>query len=347
MKIVVITNSENKDSKTESGHELIFHKIENATPSELRKSAKTAEKKGCELLALIPEDISLDVLEDILKELPDQDSPTALVTAFHKEDLEPGKEENKTILMLQLLTGEKICGFRNDLRIYPVKLLNNIPPELFDDLFFHVNILIKAAKAGYKIVSSESKADILVRLKKETPSLSYFIPELLKPLIPWPNKRLCPRNFKKEKAKEFFLHPMKFLKFLIMENATPGGLATAAATGMFLGTLPLLGIHTIAIIYVSIKLRLNKMLSVNISHLCMPPFVPFACIELGHYILHGKWLTIDKLNSIFLEASFSGFGGIILEWIVGSIILAPTNAILFATITYIISASIKARIKNT
>ncbi len=345
MKILVLTfSSIQSDSKIVSGHELVFHNID-CDPadlfSEIKKSAKFAEENKCELLAVLPKKISVDSLITMLQLLPDQNSPTALITAFNFSETKPSADENRVILMLQLLTGEKICGFRNDLRVYPVKLLNDIPEEVYGDQYFHEQILIRAAKAGYKIISAATETDISIH-EKAIPSLGYFIPELLKTLIPWPNKRLCPRNFKKEKAKEFFLHPMKFIKFLIKENATPGGLALAAATGMFLGTLPLLGIHTAAIIYVSIKLRLNKMLSVNISHLCMPPFVPFACIELGHYMLNGKWLATASMKTVFQEIDIR-----ILEWILGSLILAPANALLFATITYIISTAIKANLRKS
>ncbi len=348
MKILVLTfnaaqlsSGEKQLRDYQCDHEFLFHHLQ-CNPeeflSELKKSAKFAEENGCELLAAVPPGTVLDALEPLLSALPDSASPTALISGYNDSEAQMTQSENRAILMLQLLTGERVCGFRNDLKIYPVKLLNYVPEELYADPLFHVKILIRAAKAGYKIISTATKTDIPICLERRIPSWSLFIPALLKTLLPIPHKRLCLRNFQKEKAKAFFLHPLKFIKYLIKENATPGGLAMAAAAGMFLGTLPLLGIHTAAIIYVSVKLRLNKMLSVNISHLCMPPFVPFACIELGHYMLNGKWLSTASMQTVVKELDVRIF-----EWILGSLILAPVNALVFAAITYVIATILKKR----
>jgi len=43
------------------------------------------------------------------------------------------------------------------------------------------------------------------------------------------------------------------------------------------------------------------MLSVNMQHLCIPPFVPIACIEIGHYMLHGQWLKTASFKTLFEE----------------------------------------------
>ncbi|MCK5845116.1 MAG: DUF2062 domain-containing protein, partial [Victivallales bacterium] len=176
---------------------------------------------------------------------------------------------------------------------------------------------------------------------KEPSGLSFFAPKLLSMLSPLPRKRLCERNFQREAFREFLLHPLKFISFLLRENASPAGLAAAAAAGMFLGTLPLPGLHTAAIIYVSVKLRLNKVMSVNISHLCMPPFVPIACLELGHFALNGKWLVFGSMKTVVGELRLR-----LIEWLLGAAILAPINAAVFWCLTYVIARAIASRGKR-
>ena len=221
----------------------------------LQKAANFAATADCELLVDVQEEVQLDQITFLLNSLEDQDIPTEVLVA--ESDQTPKGNESRALLMLQLLTGENICGFRNKFRLYPTKLLTNVPIHFYDDELFYTRILIQGARSGYKIRNIKLN-DYSPKALLAVPGKRFFTWELLKALRPWPTKRLCERNFRKEKFKEFFFHPVKFLKFLVMENASPGGLAAAAATGMFLGTLPLLGFHTAAIIYVSIKLRLNK-----------------------------------------------------------------------------------------
>jgi uncharacterized protein (DUF2062 family) len=306
----------------------------------LQKAAKFAETENCELLIDAQDNVTPDQIECLLNSLSDDTTPTQILVADSNEELQPSPEEKRALLMLQLLSGEKICGFRKKFRLYPVKLLTNIPDHFYDNDLFYTRILIRGVRAGYKIKNVKI-ADFSSTSLLPLPRKSFFIAKLCKALLPWPVKRLCKRNFRKEKFHEFIFHPIKFMKFLLMENASPGGLAAAAATGMFLGTLPLLGFHTAAIIYVSIKLRLNKILSVNISHLCMPPFLPFACIEIGYYLRHGEWLSTASFQTIVEELPLR-----LLDWLLGALILAPANAILFAGITYIIAIILRAAVKK-
>jgi uncharacterized protein (DUF2062 family) len=343
LKILLLTFGDQKSINTlkSPDHTFIIKKAECEIHScfqELKKSAEFAENKGCELIAVIPPEISGEELILLLKSMPDQTIATSMVTSFSPNDTPGDAATNRSITMLQLLTGEKLCGFQNDFRIYPVKLLAYLPEKFFCSSTAYLQILINASRAGYKITAVEIQSENLSLYDKEPPPLTFFIAELLKTLLPFLQKRLSPRNFQKEKLKEFLMHPKIFIKYLLKENTTPGALAMAAATGIFIGTLPIFSFHTVTIIYISIKLRLNKMLSVNMQHLCIPPFVPIACIEIGHYMLHGQWLKTASFKTLFEEIDSR-----ILEWLLGSLILAPVNALVFAAITYIIASAVNSR----
>ncbi len=337
MRTLIITSNGAADPtafKSLPGH--VFASPQETPPFNLLKASGIAEANACELI------LDLDACQPC-KEISAiaasvavaSPSPLELTLIHGHQAFSPPKNARRTAFLLQILTGENICEFRSKIRIYPAKLLSNVDPSTFGNKDFRTEIIVLASRAGYKI-SCVAADSCDIPETASVPGFLFFMRHLIRCLLPWPNKRLCERNFRREKMMEFLMHPMKFIKFLLKENASPEGLALASAAGMFLGTLPLLGLHTAAIIYTSIKLRLNKILAVNISHLCMPPLVPIACIQIGYFIRHRQWLTTASFQTIVAEAHLRLY-----EWILGSLILAPINAAAFATITYIIAKTIQ------
>jgi len=75
------------------------------------------------------------------------------------------------------------------------------------------------------------------------------------------------------------------------------------------------------IVYVAARLHLNKVMAVSIQHLCMPPFIPMLCIELGYHMRYGRWLTDFSMEIIFGQLPERIF-----EWFLGSIVVAPLAA---------------------
>ena len=70
----------------------------------------------------------------------------------------------------------------------------------------------------------------------------------------------------------------------------------------------------------------------NIQHLFMPPVSPALCIEAGYFMMHGRFLTEFNLETLWkqLDQRF-------LEWLLGSLILAPVFAVVTAVIVYFIA----------
>jgi uncharacterized protein (DUF2062 family) len=292
------------------------------------------------MVAIVPAGVAADDLLRLLEALPDADRPTAIVIGERPPERRGTRANEKKTFISQLLTGEKISDFNSPLRLYPTRLLMAVPDKIRETPWFGLEILIFGSRSGYAIRQVEVGYAGDAAAAEEIPGTAYLISKLLALLSPVPRKRLCDRNFQREAFKEFLTHPLKFISFLLKENASPAGLAAAAATGMFFGTLPLPGLHTALIIYVSVKLRLNKVMSVNISHLCMPPFVPIACLELGHFALNGEWLVFDSMRSVLGELRLR-----LLEWLIGAAILAPLNALFFWCLTYAVAKTIASRLK--
>jgi uncharacterized protein (DUF2062 family) len=129
---------------------------------------------------------------------------------------------------------------------------------------------------------------------------------------------------------------------LLKESATPQGLALSAAVGMFIAVLPILFAHSLVILYFSVRFSLNKIVTLNVQHLAVPPFIPALCIEVGHYMRYGRWLTDLSFETVFQQFSARFF-----EWFLGSLIIAPLSALIVGTVVYVTAATInKVRFAN-
>ena len=228
------------------------------------------------------------------------------------------------------------CGFR----AYPVGLVSQLRlvGRRYD---FEVEVLVRALWAGLPVV--------------EVPVATYYAPPgervshfrkgldnlrlthahaklVLRRLVPWPMRRLLPKPAAHPWRQ--LLHPVVFLRKLLRENATPAGLGVSAGVGTFLAVLPIPGLHSLAILYVTARLNLNKIMALAIQNLFAPPFTPGLCMGVGHLVLHGEWLPRFPRNTADLFACFS-------EWAVGSLVVAPVFAVVFGLLVYRASAMLR------
>lgn len=243
---------------------------------------------------------------------------------------------------LKAETGRTIDDCQSGFRAYPVRYLNQLKfkGSRYD---FEAEVLAKAAWAGLEL----AMVPISVHYPKPEERVSSFKPVLDnlrlsrihsmlvgRRLLPWPHKRLVE---KKERIDlSLVRHPGKVLKMLLQENATPEGLAMSAAVGLFLAVLPLLFVHTLVILYVAVRLNLNKIVALNIQHLAMPPLVPALCIEVGYYMRNGRWLTDLSFATVFEQ-----FSARLFEWFLGSLLVAPLLAVLAGSVVYVAAVAIK------
>ena len=290
-----------------------------------------------------PQDIS-----KIVDKIEDQDDVIVIGSRDFSTENVPGKSKfgrNFSNFWFKVETGLSIDDCQSGYRAYPINyiLKLNLKGKRYD---FETEVITKAAWAGLRIET----VNVGVHYAKKEERISHFKGFLdnlrisimhaqlvLRRLAPIPHKKLIQRE---EDAiyKELFKHPVKVIKFLLHENATPVGLAASAAVGTFLAVLPLLSIHTLVIIYVATRLHLNKVMAVSIQNLCIPPFVPVACIELGYYMRYGRWLTDVSLNTVFGQ-----FAERIWEWLLGSLIVAPVLAVIVGVVVFFVSQALQIR----
>ncbi len=248
---------------------------------------------------------------------------------------------------LRVETGVQVDDCQSGFRAYPVKYLNslNFRGKNYD---FEAEVLAKFAWAGIHLRTF----DVEVKYPPQEERVSHFRPfmdnlrislvhSMLvgRRLLPIPHKRLIP----KEKFDlKLLLHPRKAIKILLKEHATPEGLATSAAIGIFFAVLPLLFIHTVVILYVATRLNLNKLVAINVQHICMPPFVPALCIEIGYFMRNGRWLTDISFATVFSE-----FSDRLIEWFLGSVVVAPIGAVIAWVVFFFFANALnRAKEKN-
>lgn len=237
---------------------------------------------------------------------------------------------------VRLETGSLLPDTQSGLRMYPVRelLQLKIRCRRYD---FEIESLVKMCWAGVPVrsvpvpvyyPSPGERISHFDQLKDNT-RLSLLHTKLVtRALIPWPHKKLVKKKALNEQP-NLLLHPVKLFNKLLREHATPGQIATAAWMGVFLGALPLIGIHTVVIIYICHMLHLNKMAAVASSQLCMPPVVPIVCIQVGYYLRHGEFLLDFNRETLLIQ-----IGERLWEYLIGSLIVGPLLGFVVAAITY-------------
>ncbi len=240
-----------------------------------------------------------------------------------------------------LVVGDCQSGFR----AYPVRYLNQLEFKgaHYD---FEAEVLARAAWAGLELVCVDIDV-IYPRPEERVSSFRPFLDNLRltgihsllvgRRMLPLPHRRLVPKR--PSSLPSLWRHPARVLGMLLKESATPQGLALSAAVGMFIAVLPILFMHSIVIFYVSLRLNLNKIVTLNVQHLAMPPLMPAICIEIGYYLRHGRWLTDLSFATVFRQ-----FSSRLLEWFIGSLVVAPLAALLCGGFMYLVAATVlKAR----
>ena len=248
---------------------------------------------------------------------------------------------------LRVQTGRKLLDTQSGFRAYPVALFDHL--KLTENHYsFEVEVLVRSAWAGLDLLDvpvrvhyppAEQRVSHF-RAFMDNVRISWLNTRLtLRSMLPWPHRRIIERP--QGSAAISILRPIQSLKILLREAITPGGLAKAAFLGVFLGTLPLVGIHTMAILFTAGYLGQNRVMAVAASQLCMPPLVPALCIEVGHYLRHGSWLTEFTIQTLGHQAPAR-----LWEWILGSLVLAPVLAFLVAGATFTTAHLVRLSIRR-
>jgi uncharacterized protein (DUF2062 family) len=249
---------------------------------------------------------------------------------------------------LRTETGVSIEDCQSGFRAYPVKYVSQL--KLAGSHFdFEAEVLARAVWAGLKLKSLAVGVwypEPRLRVSSFRPFVDNFRISCMharlvgRRLLPFPHRKLLP-VVEERLDPRVLLHPIRTVRTLIEENATPGLLGVSAAVGTFLATLPLISLHTVVIVYFATRLRLNRVMAVAVQNLCMPPFVPIVCIELGYRMRYGQWLTEFSKRTVLSELHQRLF-----EWLVGSLVVAPIAAVVVGGAVFLVAGAIQGRLRR-
>lgn len=120
-------------------------------------------------------------------------------------------------------------------------------------------------------------------------------------------------------------------------RGTPGSpwrAALAVALGLFIGCQPLYGLHLVLVLAVCVPLRLDAVLSylaANISNPLVAPFLIFAEVEAGSFLLTGRFAAFD-----IAQARATGAVGFAQQLFVGSLLVGGLLAVLGFAIAWLV-----------
>lgn len=246
---------------------------------------------------------------------------------------------------VRLETGVDLGDTQSGFRLYPVQeLLNlNFSKSRYD---YEIEVLVKSLWAGLQV----AEVEISVHYPPADERISHFdkfrdnvrlsllhTTLVSRRLLPLPHKKLTRAKEIKEEPSIISKNPFKVLGELCRSHVSPVLLAAAVWLGLFMGALPLIACHTVAIIYVSHRLHLNKVAAVAASQFCAPPLVPALCIEVGYFLRTGTFLLDLSWERWLLEIHER-----IWEWLLGSLIVGPVLGLIGGTIVYLLALQFRS-----
>lgn len=236
-------------------------------------------------------------------------------------------------------TGIRLSDTQSGYRAYPLKA---IPKKYFTTRFeFEIEIIVRSAWKGIPVKNIPIKVhyDLQDRVSHFRPYKDFFRISVLNTVLVlimlfYIKPRDFFRNFQKKSIR-------RFIKEDILESTdTSIKKASSIALGVFIGISPFWGFQTVLVFFLAVILRLNKVLAFAFSNISIPPLIPviiFFSLKTGAIFIHGN-VTLEAIKASPYEAIEAS----LLQYVVGSFILATVTAILFGVGSYLL-LSLKAK----
>jgi glycosyltransferase involved in cell wall biosynthesis len=228
-------------------------------------------------------------------------------------------------------TGIKLEDTQSGYRLYP---LLKIPKKYFTPKFeFEIEIIVRTAWRHVPVKNVPVKVlyDPAERVSHFRPFKDFTRISILNTiLVTITLLYIIPRNFVNNFKKKSF---KRFLKEDVLESdGSNRTKAFSIALGVFIGLSPFWGFHTLLVISLSVLFKLNKVLAFIASNVSLPPFIPFviaASLFLGSPFVH------SDSNILSSELNFELIKNNLLQYVIGSAILATSMAVLCGVGTFL------------
>lgn len=228
-------------------------------------------------------------------------------------------------------TGIKLEDTQSGYRLYP---LHKIPKKYFTPKFeFEIEIIVRTAWRHVPVKNVPIKVlyDPAERVSHFRPFKDFTRISILNTiLVTITLLYIIPRNFINNFRKKSF---KRFIKEDVLESdGSNRTKAFSIALGVFIGLCPLWGFQTLLVISLSVLFKLNKVLAFVASNVSLPPLIPFviaASLFLGAPFVHGD------SNILSSELNFELIKNNLLQYVIGSLILASSMSFILGTATFL------------
>lgn len=354
--LVVDDGSTDADVRSLLAHERVMvvrHERNQGKGAALRTAFAYAQANGFTHLITLDADGQHDPADLPLFEEAVLENPEAIVMGvrdFSVPNVPKSSQFGRSFsnFWVMLETGVKCADTQCGYRAYPLKYLSQL--KLIRDRYdFEIEVLVRGLWGGLPIAEVPVKTyyppvgERISHFNKGIDNLwltHTHVIFVFRRLLPIPHKRWIPR--KKGNVWDDVLHPVTFIKRLLYEHVSPVELGMSAGIGTFFAFLPIPFVHTVAILYVTTRLNLNRIMGITIQNLFMAPIGPFFAICVGHLIIHGSFIPAYKgpTGSGAVKQFIIQF---FTEWVVGSLVVAPIFALLFGWLVYRIADRISKK----
>ncbi|MDM1533835.1 DUF2062 domain-containing protein [Myroides marinus] len=230
-------------------------------------------------------------------------------------------------------TGIKLTDTQSGYRLYPLK---SLAKRYFTNKFeFEIEVIVRAAwndvavqNVPVQVLYDESERVSHFRPFKDFTRISILNTVLVTLLLLYIIPRNFFRRFKKKSFKDFLRED------ILGSDDSNKVKAVSIGLGVFIGIAPLWGLQSFLSIFLAITFRLNKVLAFTFSNVSIPPMIPiivFASLRTGYYLVpHGtKDIILDEYTIESMSAH-------LVQYLVGSIVLASVMSVLFGVGSYIL-----------
>lgn len=229
-------------------------------------------------------------------------------------------------------TGTRLTDTQSGYRLYP---LHGISQKFFTNKFeFEIEVIVRAAWRGTPVRNIPIKVlyDPLERVSHFRPFKDFTRISILNTLLVtiallYIKPRDLLRRVKKKGLKSFLMDDV------LQSQDSNSVKALSLALGVFVGISPIWGFHTVAVLFLATLLGLNKAIAFLGSNVSVPPMIPFivyASLQVGAYVTAtpllfapAKLFTLENIENHLTQ------------YLVGSLILAATAAIVLGLGTYL------------
>lgn len=327
---------------------VLRHEVNRGKAQAIRTAARHLREQGATHMITLDAD-GQHYPEDLPKMMEAiHEHPDALIVGvrdFERETVPASSRFGRAFgnFWVRLQTGTKVHDIQSGFRAYPLAVIEHLPCRA-SRYAFEVEVVVRALWGGVKVhevgvrvqyPEPEHRNSHFHRLSDNLRLIILNTHLTMRSMIPWPHRQVADSR---TQASITVWHPLRSIQTLLMERATPHELGLAVALGVFLGAVPLIACHTLVILIAAAFLRLNRIAAVAASQLCMPPVVPAICIEAGHYLRFGRFLTLrgieDLRSASFLELGYMGLG-CLWDWFIGSLLVGSVLALLLGSVAYV------------